>query len=129
MKNEPYLAVSLVRELSLFDLETLEKEEILEQGVHTNISRIHVSPCGRILVTEDKLQVSIWDIAQKQKVLAVDMYNPLVLNLTSEMMHIRHFKSKKGKRKTMTKGKILQDEFEETIIDFYESETLSGIHG
>jgi hypothetical protein len=56
--------VTLVREFALYDLETLEKEDdgVLDSGIHTNIARMHVSPCGRILVTEDKLKVSIWDI-------------------------------------------------------------------
>jgi hypothetical protein len=78
MEEGPCLAVTLVREFALYNLETLEKEEngVLDSGIHTNISRIHVSPCGRILVVEDKLKICIWDIQKMQKVLAVDMYYP-----------------------------------------------------
>jgi hypothetical protein len=56
--------VTLVREFALYNLDTLEKEDdgVLESGIHTNISRMHVSPCGRILVIEDKLKINIWDI-------------------------------------------------------------------
>ena len=68
MRDGPCLAVSLVKEFALYNLETLEMEEdgVLEKGIHTDIAKLHTSPCGKILVTEDKLKVSIWDIAQKQ---------------------------------------------------------------
>lgn len=47
------------------------------------------------------------------------------------MMHIRHFRNRSGKRKTIKKGiaAVQEEEFEETVINFFESTNMAGIRG
>jgi WD40 repeat protein len=68
MSYGPCLAVSLVRELALYDITTLNKRSVLEQGIYTYIRRISTSECGKILVSEEDRKISIWDIAHEQKI-------------------------------------------------------------
>lgn len=127
MINGPCLAVSLVRELGLYDITTLNQMAVLDQGSYTYIKRIVASSCGKILVCEEDRKVSFWDIENQQKVFSQNMAFPIVHSVTSEMAYIVSFTTKLC-RSEFLKGKHMHEfkneEYDQMIINFIDTQNI-----